>query len=137
MASVPTVPQLSISGSYDYKVGPEETTRIVSFLSSYPATKKFNSVVVIPDNKWDTVSKDFNLPQGSSRIAFSIPAAGRTYVNARLFKNKSVDQGVEWALAHELEHLNDWRNPTEQEKMDKIIDTSARMKLKQWKDSRK
>lgn len=125
----------TVTGGYDYQVQPAESSRVTNFLTSYNVPKKFNRVVVIPDDKWDNAVKDFNLPAGTARAAFALPGASTAYVNQKLLKPKSPDQGVEWALAHELEHYNDWRNPVEQESVDRQIDTRARERLKQWKNN--
>lgn len=124
----------AVTGGYGYKPEPQQVGRVAAFLSTYQAEKKFDRVVVIPDSNWDQASKDFKLPATSARIAFSLPDAKVAYINSKLFDSKSPDHGPEWALAHELEHLNDWRNPAEQEQMDVRIDASARQRLAAWKD---
>lgn len=121
-----------IQGLQDLKLDPAQTSRIQNFLSTYSTPKRLSGVFVVPDDKWDATTKAFNVPWHGARVAFAMPAAGRVYVNANLLNNKNWGDGVEWALAHELAHINDSRPPLQQELADRQIDDGARKALANW-----
>lgn len=69
--------------------------------------------------------------RGGGHYTFTLPEARRTYLSSAAFEG-SPESGVEWALAHELTHLNDPRAPALQQQFDAEIDRTARDRLGRW-----
>lgn len=130
-------PTTSVVGGYGYKPTDAEIGRIQKFFSTYDVPTKFTGVVIVPNEKFGQAQNDAFVPVRQGKVAFTNFGARRTYVNADLLKDESPDSGVEWVLAHELQHLNDPRVSILQEKMDVQIDALARKGLARWKRQQK
>jgi hypothetical protein len=123
----------SVVGAYGFQVPPEMSQRVSNFLTGYSTPKRFESVVIVPNDKWGQIQFELRTPIKSGRAqAFSNMTASRAYLNADSFKELDPNKGVEWLLAHELRHYNDPRAAMLQQRFDKDIDSEARDSLAKW-----
>jgi len=127
----PYAPQ--VIGGYGFKVPPEMSQRVSAFLTGYNTPKRFESVVVVPNEKWSQFLYDMQTSPSAGRAqAVSNIGTKRAYLNADSFKELDPNSGVEWLLAHELQHFNDPRNAMLQKKSDRDIDVAAKAALAKW-----
>lgn len=123
----------TISGSYSWRPGAADMSRIDEFMTTYPAVLKPAVIIVVPNEKWSDTLATFQIPATRGRSpAFTLYESRRMYLNADALRQADPNQGVEWLLAHEIQHLNDKRSTSMQERLDKEIDSAAREGLKNW-----
>ena len=124
---------VSVIGTNNFKPTPEQIRRVQSFLKWSAYGKKPDTIVFVHPKDFPATAHAFN---ASTRQALT--HAGRTYINAALLTNKDVTgkNNLEWALAHEMAHLNSPDVPAIQEKQDQIYDDEADDMIRQWNGKR-
>ena len=139
--------QIPVVGSGGYKPSPNETQRVQTFLKWLPVKTKPSAIVIIPSKDFADVAKKF----GSSDTNVAFQLGGRAYINqdafspsqdmvdklsqsiqAPPFENQKtfgskLNQGnlVEWAIGHEVGHMNSNLDPKLQEQRDYLQNEAA------------
>ena len=138
---------IPVLGSAGYTPSSADIQRVSTFLKWLPVKIKPSAVVVIPSKDFANVAKKFN--SSDTNVAFQM--GGRAYINADAFNpsQKMVDnlsrsiqvppfsnhetigskmtRGnlVEWALGHEVGHMNSNLDPKLQEQRDYLQNEAA------------
>lgn len=156
---MPTANDVPILGSTGYQPTAADKQRLSTFLNWLPADKKPSSVVLIAPNRFANVAKQFTGPDEHTGIAFSV--GDRTYLDAAAlnptaeYTNRVVSQLsipsnfrparetyadvdahnlAEFALAHEIGHMNSKLSLQDQERVDYLQNLYANNQVGQYDD---
>ena len=154
---MPDSKDIPVVGTAGYKPADADIHRVRTFLKWLPEKTKPSAVVIIPSKDFTSVAKKF----GSSDTNVAFQMGGRAYINADAFNPSddmvkeianhimpaphmnqatigstiSKDNLVEWAIGHEVGHMNSNIDPKLQEQRDYLQNETANDDVKNYNSS--